>query len=75
MKALICDVCGHVIQQPQPGVTYFHFAHRDLCEPCQDQLQLILKPITRSRQPFNYEWYNQLVQDSIETAIEKGKFN
>ena len=74
MKALICDVCGHSVQPPQAERDYFHFAHRDLCESCRDQLELKLKAIVRDRQPFSYEWYNQVVQDSIEQAIEKGKF-
>jgi hypothetical protein len=49
-------------------------AHRDICESCHDQLELFIKPTVRTKQPFSYEWYNQLVQGSIETAIQKGKF-
>jgi hypothetical protein len=74
MKTLTCDVCRHTVQQPVTGRSYFHLAHRDLCEACKDDLELTLKPVIRSKSPFNYEWYNQLVTDSIEKAIQKGKF-
>jgi hypothetical protein len=74
MKTLTCDVCGKIIQQPIHNRNYFHLAHRDICESCHDQLQLHIKPTIRTKQPFNYEWFNQFVQDSIETAIQKGKF-
>jgi hypothetical protein len=74
MKTIICDVCGKIIQQPVHNRNYFHMAHRDICESCHDQLELYIKPTVRTKQPFSYEWYDQLVQGSIETAIQKGKF-
>ena len=74
MKTLTCDVCRHQIQQPVPYRNYFHMAHRDICEPCHDDLEAVIKPVVREKQPFNYEWYTRLVQESIEKAIQKGKF-
>jgi hypothetical protein len=74
MKTLTCDVCRHTIQQPVSNRNYFHLAHRDICETCHDQLEFNLKPVVRTKQPFDYEWYNNLLQDSIEKAIQKGKF-
>jgi ATP sulfurylase len=74
MKTLTCDVCKHAIEQPVMNRNYFHLAHRDLCEPCHEDLELMLKPIVRTKRPFDYEWYNQLVQVSIEKAVQKGKF-
>jgi ATP sulfurylase len=74
MKTLTCDVCKHTIHEPTASRNYFHLAHRDLCEACKDSLELVLKPVVRAKQPFNYEWYNRLTQDSIEKAIIKGKF-
>jgi hypothetical protein len=74
MKTLTCDVCRHTIQQPESNRNYFHLAHRDLCEACKDNLEVTLKPVVRTKNPFNYEWYNQLLTDSIEKAIQKGKF-
>ncbi|MDR2304450.1 MAG: hypothetical protein LBE10_07690 [Treponema sp.] len=74
MKTLTCDVCRKVIQQPVANRNYFHMAHRDICEPCHDALEFELKPVVRTKQPFNYEWYSRLITDSIEKAIQKGKF-
>jgi hypothetical protein len=74
MKTLTCDVCRKDIKQPVSNRNYFHLAHRDVCESCHDQLESLLKPTVRTKQPFNYEWYNNLLQNSIEKAVEKGKF-
>jgi hypothetical protein len=74
MKTLTCDVCRHTIQQPVATRNYFHLANRDLCEACKDDLEAVLKPVVRTKNPFNYEWYNQFLTDSIEKAIQKGKF-
>ena len=74
MKAIVCDVCKKAIQQPIHRRNYFHFAHRELCEPCRDELELVLKPLIRTREPFDYEWFNRLQQDLIEKAIQQGKF-
>jgi hypothetical protein len=48
-------------------------AHRELCESCHDDLELFLKPIVRTKQPFDFEWFDHLTQDTIEKAIERGK--
>ena len=74
MKTLTCDVCEKPVQSPVQGRNYFHIAHRDLCESCHDKLEFQIKPIVRTKTPFDYEWYNQLVQESIENAVKKGKF-
>ena len=75
MKTLTCDVCQNIIQSPVSERNYFHMAHRDICEPCHDKLEFQIKPVVRTKQPFNYEWYAKLVQESIEKAIQKGKFD
>lgn len=74
MKSLNCDVCHKSITTAINGRNYFHIAHRDLCEECHDRLNLGVKPIIRTKQPFNYEWYDRLVRDSIEKAIARGKW-
>jgi hypothetical protein len=35
----------------------------------------VIKPVIRTKQPFDYGWYNKLVQENIEKAIQKGKFD
>ena len=74
MKTLTCDVCKKIIQQPVHERNYFHFAHRDLCEACRDDLEFQLKPVIRTKSPFDYEWFNRLKQDLIEKAVQRGKF-
>jgi len=50
-------------------------AHREICESCHDKLEFQIKPTVRSKTPFNYDWYLKLVGESIEKAIQKGKFD
>ena len=73
MKTLTCDICHDIIQTPVVGRNYFHLAHRDICEPCNDKIELVIKPTVRTKAPFNYDWYSKLKQESIEKAIQKGK--
>ena len=75
MKTLVCDICRRAIASPIKDRNYYHIEHRDLCEPCKDQLDSLLKPVMRSKTPFNYEWYQRLIMDSIEKAVQKGKFS
>lgn len=74
MKTLTCDVCRHTMDDPIVNRNYFHICHRDLCESCKDELELSLKPVVRTKDPFTYEWYSKLMYDNIEKAIQKGKF-
>ena len=75
MKTLTCDVCRTDIDSPFSGRNYFHMAHRDICETCHDKLEFQIKPTVRTKSPFSYDWYTKLVQESIEKAIQKGKFD
>jgi len=75
MRTLSCDVCHNTIEAPISGRNSFHLAHRDICEPCHDKLEAQIKSTVRGKQPFNYEWFTKLVQESIEKAIQKGKFD
>lgn len=74
MKTLNCDVCHKDITTAINQRGYFHIANRDICEACHDQMAGTIKPVIRTKQPFNYEWYDRLVRDSIEKAISKGKW-
>ena len=75
MKTLMCDVCKSEIVLPVPDRNCFHIAHRDICEVCHDKLEALVKPVVRTKLPFDYGWYNRLIQESIEKAIQKGKFD
>ncbi|MCL2070442.1 MAG: hypothetical protein FWH19_05595 [Treponema sp.] len=73
MKTLNCDICKADITNAISGRTYFHIAHRDVCESCRDRLEYQIKPVARSKTPFSYDWYGKMYQDNIEKAIQKGK--
>jgi len=73
MKTLTCDICGNVMENPVAGRNYFHVAHRDICESCHDKIEYLVKPVVRTKSPFNYEWFENLYKDSIERSIQKGK--
>jgi hypothetical protein len=74
MKELKCDVCRKDITAEINQRGYFHVAHRDLCEACHIQMNILMRPVLRTKQPFSYEWFDRLVRDSIEKAIVKGKW-
>ena len=74
MRSLKCDVCHKDITTAISLRSYFHMAHRDICEACHDQLEVILKPVVRTKQPFSYEWFERLVRDSIEKAVSRSKW-
>ena len=73
MKTLTCDICQNIIKTPVPLRNYFHKAHRDICESCNDKLEFLIKPTVRGKQPFSFDWYTKTYQDNIEKAIQKGK--
>jgi hypothetical protein len=74
MKALYCDVCRKEITNPVHERNYFHIQERDLCEPCKDDLELSLKQIVREKKPFDYSWYAPLMMNTINKAVQRGKF-
>jgi len=73
MRTLTCDICGNAIENPVSTRNYFHVAHRDICESCHDKIEFLVKPIVRTKSPFNYEWFQKLYVESIEKSIQKGK--
>ena len=74
MKSLKCDVCHKDITTGINQRTYFHMAHRYICETCHDSMEATLKPVVRTKQPFSYEWYERLIRDSVEKAVSRSKW-
>jgi hypothetical protein len=74
MKTLYCDICGATLENPIPSRSYWHIGARDVCESCKDKLEAVIKPDVRTKQPFNYDWYFKAMTESIEKAVQKGKF-
>lgn len=75
MKTLTCDVCKKAINNPTAERNYWHITNHDVCESCKDQLEVVLKPVVRAKAPFSYEWYGRLLLDSVEKAVQRGKFD
>jgi hypothetical protein len=67
-------VCGKIIDQTITDRTFFYRGPVSVCEACRDQLELTLKPVVRTKNPFSYEWFDRLISDSLEKAVQKGKF-
>jgi ribosome-binding protein aMBF1 (putative translation factor) len=74
MKTLTCDVCGKKIDNPISARNYFHVTQFDICEDCHDKLEGVVKPQVRAKQPFSYDWYENLYLNSVSTAVQKGKY-
>jgi hypothetical protein len=73
MNSLQCDVCRKNIWAGENGREYFHVAEKDICEECREKIELSIRPVIRTKQPFTFEWYDRLLGDSIEKAKEKAK--
>jgi len=73
MQTLTCDICKKKVDNPITGLSYFYLYEHEICEACKDNLELQIKSIMREKEPFAYEWYGKLIQDSIEKAKAKGK--
>ncbi|MDR1104964.1 MAG: hypothetical protein LBL44_01280 [Treponema sp.] len=74
MKTLTCDVCGKKMDAPVSGRNYFHVTKFDICEDCHNKLEDVIKPQIRTKQPFSYDWYENLYVDSVGKAVQRGKF-
>jgi len=73
MQTLTCDICKKKLDNPINERTFFHLTNHDLCEACKDNLEFQIKPTVRTKEPFSYDWYDKLVDDTIVKAIQKGK--
>ena len=73
MQVVSCDICRKKMDNPVTGRNFFYFADSGICEPCKEVLEGQIRNTIRSKEPFAVEWYNKLVSDSLEKAIQKGK--
>jgi hypothetical protein len=75
MKALYCDVCKKLIEDPEPTRNYFHIADIDVCEPCKDDLDAAMKATIRGKSPFSYEWNDELTMKILHDGMQKGRID
>jgi len=68
-----CDICKKKVDNPMTGSTFFYFAEYSLCESCRDNMELQLKSVIRTKEPYAIDWYDKWIGDAISKAIQKGK--
>ena len=73
MQTITCDVCRKKVDNPINDRTFFYVAQFNVCEACKDNLEFQIKPTVRTKNPFSYEWYGKLIQDSLTKSVSKGK--
>jgi len=73
MQTVTCDVCKKKVEDPFTGRTLFYFATHSVCEPCKESLESQIRATMRTKDPFEYEWYAKMIDESLTKAAQKGK--
>jgi hypothetical protein len=73
MQTIVCDVCKKKMDDPVTNKNFFYFGKHSICEPCRDGLDLVIRPVIRSKDPFVTDWYEKFVDDTLEKSVQKGK--
>jgi len=73
MITITCDICKKKVDDAQYGRSFFYYATHNICEACKDALELTVKTKIRESDPYETNWYEKFVDDSINKAIQKGK--
>ena len=73
MITVNCDVCRKKVEDSMYGRNFFYFANHTVCEPCKESLESKIRSTMRGKEPFAYDWYAKLIDDSLSKAIQKGK--
>lgn len=73
MEHIYCDVCKKEVVNPVLDVSIFDFAHIEMCEHCQDELNSAVKNTVREKSPFNFSWYDDLRMQILKQGLQKGR--
>ena len=73
MINVYCDICRKKMDNPITDRTFFYRANVAMCEPCKDTLEVQIKPSVRNKEPFAVEWYEKMIRDILDKAVQKGK--
>ena len=73
MQTISCDVCRKKVDNSFTGRNFFYLFHHNICEACKDALELHIKTTVRNKEPYAIDWYNKLIMDSLDKAVQKGK--
>ena len=73
MQTVSCDICRKKMDNPISDRTFFYIGNHSICEVCKDGFEYQIKPTIRNKEPFAMDWYQKLVRDSLDKAVQKGK--
>jgi len=73
MEHIYCDVCKKEVVDPVPELTFFQFAHIDMCENCKDDLDNAVKHTVREKSPFDFAWFDDLRMQLLKQGTQKGR--
>ena len=73
MHTISCDVCRKKMDKPVTNRDFYYISRFGICESCKDNLESQIKSTMRNKDPFAVEWYEKLINDSLEKAVQKGK--
>ncbi len=65
MTAIVCDVCKKVVPGARKDVNYFVILEKDLCVPCEDQLQDAVRDQMAARRPYQFADYKDVLAKTL----------
>ena len=73
MEHTYCDVCKKEVVDPVPEMSFFQYAHVDMCESCKDDLDDAVKKTVIEKSPFNFSWYDDMRMQLVKQGMQKGR--
>jgi hypothetical protein len=65
MTAIVCDACKKAVPGARKDVNYMVVLDRELCETCGDQLLNVTKVQMKSRKPYTFKDYNDILVKNL----------
>jgi len=72
MQTINCDVCKKKIEDSFTGRNFFYFATHSVCEPCKENMESQIRQTLRTKEPYTYDMYCKIVDETFSKAISKG---
>ena len=73
MITISCDICKKKLDNPITDRSFFYYANNSICEACKDGIEVQVKPNVRKKEPFDMEWYEKMMRDTFDKAVQKGR--
>jgi hypothetical protein len=65
MTAIVCDACKKAVPGARKDENYFSLLDKDICEPCHDNLRDAVKKQMRTRRPYLFKDYQELLTRNL----------